>query len=217
MVLRRRNSSHNKRHRTHKKISRVTIGFWLIALGFLLIAFPTAFKALTSVPYPQTPAPETVITTLPSTQQTLGPIQIDKLLLGASEPSQQPLRIVIPSLSVDLPVVEAPVINGYWELSETSASHGVGSANPGDPGNTVIFAHAREELFGPLRSSKKENLVYILTKDHWYRYRITNIQMVDPKATEVIQPTKDETLTLYTCSGFLDSKRLIVTAKPLRP
>jgi len=28
-------------------------------------------------------------------------------------------------------------------------------------------------------------------------------------------PTPDETLTLYTCSGFADSKRLIVTAKRL--
>jgi sortase A len=127
------------------------------------------------------------------------------------------MRIVIPRLSIDLPIVEAPVMNGFWELSDTSASHGVGSANPGEIGNTVVFAHARTNLFGPLRDIKKDDLIYILTKDRWFRYRVTETKFVTPQETSIISPTSEETLTLYTCSGFLDSKRLIVTAKPLQP
>lgn len=34
-----------------------------------------------------------------------------------------------------------------------------------------------------------------------------------PESVEVVAPTTDETLTLYTCTGFADQKRLIVTAK----
>ena len=146
-----------------------------------------------------------------------GPIKISTDLLKGTEASQPPLRIVVPALSIDLPVVEAPVVGGYWELSETMASHGVGSANPGTLGNTVIFAHARDGLFGPLRKLKKGALVYVLTKDHWYRYIADEIKEVTAKQTSEVAATKDEVLTLFTCSGFLDSKRLLVTAKPLQP
>ena len=91
----------------------------------------------------------------------------------------------------------------------------MGSASPGDAGNTVIFAHARDELFGPIRELKKDDAIYVLTKNSWHKYTVLETKFVEPKDVEVIAPTTDETLTLYTCSGFLDSKRLIVIAKPL--
>ena len=47
----------------------------------------------------------------------------------------------------------------------------------------------------------------------WYSYEVVDIKEVYPNQTEVIEETDDETLTLYTCSGFADSKRLIVVAK----
>jgi sortase A len=93
----------------------------------------------------------------------------------------------------------------------------VGSANPGQNGNIVVFAHARNELFGPLRDIKKDETIYILTKDRWYRYSVSGTKLVDPSQIENIKPTDSEQLTLFTCSGFLDSKRLIVHAKPLNP
>lgn len=208
---RRRARTPAQNHQNHWIAShKHTIGVWLLMIGFLLVTFPTAFKALQNLL--QGPAkPQS----LEQAKPDLGPIQIDQKLLGAVVTAQPPVRIVIPSLSVDLPIVEANVLNGYWEISETSASHGVGSANPGEVGNTVIFAHAREGLFAPLRDIKKNSPIYILTKEHWHRYRVVETKLVDPNQTEVIAPTADETLTLYTCSGFLDSKRLIVTAKPL--
>lgn len=194
MVLRRRNTKHRNRHRTYAKISHLKIGLWLIALGFILIAFPTAYRG-----FPQ---------------QNLEPIRIDKQLLNAAEPSVQPLRIIIPKVNIDLPIVEARVVRGLWDLSETSASHGMGSASPGELGNTVIFAHARDELFGPIRKLKKDDVIYILTRDNWYKYTVIETKLVEPRDVEVIAPTTKETLTIFTCSGFLDSKRLIVVATP---
>jgi LPXTG-site transpeptidase (sortase) family protein len=161
------------------------------------LLFPVTYKNLTS-----------------TTGRRAGSIRIDQKLLNGRQTAQAPIRILIPKLKMDLPVVEANVVNGYWELSETSASHGVGSASPGEPGNTVIFAHARDGLFGPLRDVARDDTVYVMTKDRWVRYRVTQTRLVDPNQTEVIAPTPDETLTLYTCSGFLDSKRFIVVAKP---
>lgn len=143
----------------------------------------------------------------------LGPIKIDPALLSEKEPALPPERIIIPKQGINLPVIEAKVVDGYWELSETTASHGVGSANPGEIGNTVIFAHARERLFLPLKDVVVDDEVFVLTHDRWYRYQVKEIKDVNPDQIEVIAPTTDETLTLYTCSGFLDSKRRIVVAK----
>ena len=47
----------------------------------------------------------------------------------------------------------------------------------------------------------------------WFNYTVSEIKEVIPSQIEVIAPTPDETLTLYTCSGFGDSMRLIVIAK----
>jgi sortase A len=125
-----------------------------------------------------------------------------------------PTRILIPKVDIDLPVVEAKVVNGYWELSENSASHGEGSGFPGEKNNDVIFAHAREGLFYNLKDAKVGDIVYVFTKESWYRYKINKITSVYPNQIQVIKPTKNETLTLYTCTGFMDEKRLIVQATP---
>ncbi len=149
---------------------------------------------------------------------TSGEISIAQALLHIVRPeaaNASTTRIIIPRLSINLPVVEAPVVNGFWELSDTSASHGMGSANPGKKGNAVIFAHAREGLFGPLRTIVSGDTIYVLTGNRWLSYTVTAIKLASPHDTATIAPTPDETLTLFTCSGFLDQKRLVVTAKPV--
>lgn len=151
---------------------------------------------------------------VPAKIQPESPIKIAPELLVNKKESQHPQRILIPKLNIDLYVVEAKVVNGYWETSETVASHGMGSGNPGELGNIVISAHAREGMFENLRNVQKGDQIYLLTKDSWYRYSVSEIKEVRPNQLEVISPTADETLTLYTCTGFTDEKRLIVVAKP---
>ena len=125
-----------------------------------------------------------------------------------------PVRILIPNANIDLPIVSAKVINGYWELSETTASYGLGSGLPGENGNTVIFAHARDGLFYNLKDVKMGDIVYVFSKNMWFRYKVNKITAVYPNEVDVINPTKTQVLTLYTCTGFDDQKRLIVQAIP---
>lgn len=198
--------------------TRLLVGSMFLMVGLVAIVFPIAYKALHSPTRTLSQSAIIMAATSSSKEQNItNSIHIDEKLLGTKEPTQPPLRIVIPKYSTDIPIVESKVIDGYWELSETTASHGIGSANPGDNGNIVVFAHAKEGLFLPLREIKKETLVYILTKDRWYRYTVVDSKLVNPNQIEVIAPTKNATLTLFTCSGFLDNKRLIVTAKPYNP
>ncbi len=143
-----------------------------------------------------------------------GPIRIDPTLTTARLSKGAIKRIVIPAYAMDVPVQEAPIVAGYWKIFEQSASHGAGSANPGEKGNIVVFAHAREGLFLPLQRISHGTVVYLLTDDRWHSYVVDSIKTVTPDKTEVIAPTPNERLTLFTCSGFLDSKRLVVTAHP---
>jgi len=141
------------------------------------------------------------------------PVDIQGFETEQSEEGQVPERIIIPKLSVNLPVKESKVVNGYWEVFSDTAGWGEGSGMPGKNGNQVIFAHAREGLFLPLKEVNKDMEIYVLTGDNWYGYKIKEIKEVYPNETQVIAPTENETLTLYTCSGFNDTKRLIVTAE----
>ncbi len=143
------------------------------------------------------------------------PIKAAQKGLDVPVNTKDPLvRLMIPKKGVDVGIVEANVVNGYWELSETSGSHGVGSAYPGMKGNTVIFAHAREGLFLNLREVVVGEEILVFSKNKWFKYKVTSIKQVYPNQVEVIEPTKDERLTLFTCDGFADEKRLIVVAKP---
>jgi LPXTG-site transpeptidase (sortase) family protein len=139
------------------------------------------------------------------------PIEVEKL--SPTSLGEPPSRIIIPRLNINLPVFHAKIIDGVWETTLEGASHGEGTANPGQSGNTVIFAHARVGLFLPLRYIQNQDQIYILTKNNWYPYQVKEIKRVFPNELEVISPTQDETLTLYTCDGFADRHRLIVIAK----
>lgn len=143
------------------------------------------------------------------------PVKVEQGLLKGKPKGESPVRVIIPTLEIDVAVRPAKIVKGYWEVFEDSAGFGQGSAYPGEVGNTVIFAHARPRLFQPLKNVKIGEIVYVLTSEKWFSYKIEKITEVFPNQVEVIAPTPDEILTLYTCSGFADTKRFIVTAKRL--
>lgn len=209
------------RRQTHPRLFRLTFSkrlakILLIFIGVIMAFLPSLSARVQSQPSVNTPQPE-IISPTPVTVTVTdnpSPIRIDPGLLSAQSVPQIPTRIIIPAVNIDLPVIEARVVGGTWELSDTSASHGAGSAYPGQPGNIVIFAHAREGLFLPLREIKSGQFIYLLTAGKSFRYLINQRQEVSPSQVQTISPTTSETLTLFTCSGFLDSQRLIVQAYP---
>jgi len=132
-----------------------------------------------------------------------------------------PSRVIVPDLGIDLEVSRSEIVDGYWEVFLDKAGWGIGSGFPGEVGNQVIFAHAREGQFLPLRSIESGMKIYVLAGPteqssaelSWFEYEVNEITEVLPSDTQVIAPSEDERLTLYTCSGFKDSQRLIVVAK----
>ena len=176
-------------------IPRLALGSALILLGILL------FFGRKQSQIPQ------------STTFENEPVKVELLQNGEVGESKIPKRIVVPNISIDLVVKKAKIINGYWEVFTDTAGWGEGSGVPGEKGNQVIFAHAREGLFKPLQFIKVDDRIYIFTNSVWYSYKVQDIKEVYPNQTEVIAPTEDEILTLYRCSGYADTKRLIVIAR----
>ena len=188
--------SKSKKPGARKFRDKVGLGIALIALGIIFVFGGAGlFKRTNS----ETFASE--------------PVRIEGFVADEASLEKVPQRIILPELSIDLTVKNSELINGYWQVFTDAAGWGEGSGLPGEPGNQVIFAHARRGLFLPLRDVEIGNKVYVLSKEKWYQYEVKEIKQVLPTQVEVIAPTEDETLTLYTCSGFADSKRLIVIAK----
>lgn len=187
------------------------VRLFLLVSGILLLGFGFS---LSSISTPGNNQEVKISTTGEVVSFSQEPVKVDKSLLSEkiNKLKNPPIRIIIPSLDIDLPVKEARVVKGYWEVFENVAGFGLGSSYPEEVGNQVIFAHARKGLFLPLKNVKLGQMVYVFTKEKWYSYKISEIKEVLPSQIEVIAPTTEAILTLYTCSGFSDSKRLIVKA-----
>ncbi len=124
-----------------------------------------------------------------------------------------PNRIIIPSLSINLPVSTAKIAFTTWEVSLTGASFGESSSLPGNIGNTVIFAHVRPGLFLDLPKIKVGDVVHVFTSKDWFTYKVKQIQIVDPENISVLDSSSDYELTIYTCTGKNWSQRFVAKAE----
>lgn len=105
--------------------------------------------------------------------------------------------------------------NGVWSIPATAAAHLVTSAYPYEPNNIIIYGHNTWAVFAKLKNVQKADLVKLTLANGSERiYEIIEITEVTPDKIEYLKPTQSETLTIYTCAGWMDSKRLIIRAVP---
>jgi LPXTG-site transpeptidase (sortase) family protein len=129
--------------------------------------------------------------------------------------SQLPIQIRLPQIGISLPITEGDISNGVWLVSSTGATHLVRSAVPGTEGNIVIYGHNTDAIFGRLHLIQKGHTILVTTKDGAiHRYIVSNLLTVPPSRVDLVLPTKTEILTIYTCTGFFDSERLVIQAVP---
>jgi LPXTG-site transpeptidase (sortase) family protein len=136
---------------------------------------------------------------------------------SVARPELLPKKITIPDLKIDLPIEEGVIAGGIWEISPKNATHLDTSSSPTLSGNIVIYGHNKRVIFGSLAFAKKGMLIDLLLANGQRReYKIVDVLQVDPSDVAVVAPTTtQEILTVYTCTGFLDSKRLVVKALPI--
>src|SRR5436305_11122794 len=70
-------------------------------------------------------------------------VAVPRRLAAALPPagSEPALRIVIPKIAVDAPVIQTMPRNGVWDVVDWAVGHLATTANPGAPGNSALSAH----------------------------------------------------------------------------
>ncbi len=124
-----------------------------------------------------------------------------------------PTKVTINSVGIDIPVYETGMKGNVPATIENGASYFNQSPLPGEKGNSIIYAHNWSNLFGPLVSVKPGDEVEVTYADgSKKKFAIEYVSVVEPSESTIIAPSKDSRITLYTCTGFLDSKRFVAVA-----
>ena len=125
---------------------------------------------------------------------------------------QQAIRIQIPALKVDAPVVQG---DGWEQLKKGVGQH-LGSVDAGQPGNVILSAHNDifGEIFRDLDKLKTGDRIILFTSQRSYTYVVTSVKIVEPSAVEVMGSTSDAILTLISCYPYMvDKQRIVVIAQ----
>lgn len=131
------------------------------------------------------------------------------------KPAPDENRLIIPKIRVNGYINEGEssdtLDRGLWRRPETS--------KPDLGSNTVITAHRFLYKRGPntfyhLNKLSKGDDIIIFWEGKEYLYKIDVIDEIEPDYVEVEKSTKEDILTLYTCTPLYTSdKRLVVVAK----
>jgi hypothetical protein len=128
-----------------------------------------------------------------------------------------PVRIVIPSESVDLPVIPGYYnsSNDTWTLSGYKAQFAMVSTLANDyGGNTFIYGHNNNFVFGPLRHvtpALGAQAVLYSSNGHIFSYTFQKVASVGPDDTTVLNYDGPPILTIQTCTGSLNEWRTMYT------
>jgi sortase A len=124
---------------------------------------------------------------------------------------EQAVRIQIPAIGIDAPVVQG---DGWEQLKKGVAQH-IGTPNPGSKGNLILSAHndVFGEIFRDLDKLKPGDQVIMFTNQRTFTYIIRQTQIVEPTQVEVMAQTQEQVVTLISCYPYLvDKQRIVVSA-----
>lgn len=181
------------------------VGVSFIAAGLLTYTDPVA-----ATPPSQEPPPAASGTPGPSALLTFPPLASPSPSTSAT-PGRRHVatRVVVPALDIDLPVIKQPGgVNSFPPCNV--AMYHESFKQPGQPGATYIYAHARTGMFLPILTASQVNngkrmigmLIQVYTSDdQLYLYEVVEVRRhilsFDGALAE-----KRETLWLQTSEGI---------------
>jgi hypothetical protein len=194
------------------------IGVVLVAAGLLTYTQPVA-----AAPAGQIDLPSPAASPQPSALETLEPLASPGPSASAAAVARVATRVVVPALGIDLPVILQPGTTNSFPPCNV-AMYIQQLHQPGQPGATYIYAHARTGMFLPILAASQVNngksmigmLVQVYTSDNMeFLYEITTIRrhITDLNAAFA---TTDESLWLQTSEGPRGTiQKVQAIAKPL--
>jgi LPXTG-site transpeptidase (sortase) family protein len=135
-------------------------------------------------------------------------------------PNQVVAYISIPRIGVkSAPIYDRGVDgSGNMLIAKGYAVTHYSFSSPIGSGNAVLYGHDDIEgsVFGSLKDLKTGDEVDVQTgSGPPIAYHVTARTIVAPTAVQILQPTNDVRLTLFTCwPNWVDTQRVVVTAVP---
>lgn len=119
--------------------------------------------------------------------------------------SGKPVRLIIDSLSLDLPIVDGAYNDQShtWTLSRDKVHYALPSVLPNNQqGNTLLYGHYRPEVFARLHKIAPGAEVIVETDNgHRLTYHFQESRTVAPTDTEIFAYEGKPQLTIQTCTG----------------
>lgn len=207
--------------KTHPIPTKRRSGVWawlgaigLIVVGAGIISYPLWPKIEYAVSKPRSVFPyETKLNTNAGLNKQ---VTLTRLPDIQNKPKPKGNRLVIPSINVDMPILEGPTektldLGGIWHIPNT--------ANPTIGSNTVLSGH-RWQYLPPsgrtlylLDKVKVGEPIIIYWKGKEYDYHVDRREIVNPSQVEILNPTGQPQLTIFTCTPlYSTSHRLVLFA-----
>lgn len=127
----------------------------------------------------------------------------------------KPNQLVIPAMQLDQPIYEGR--DTYAELAK-GVWHWPDSSSPDRGSNTVLLGHRftysnPRGVFYFLNLVKVGDPISLVWNNIPYSYHVYQVEVVSPSHTEILNPTAEPTLTIYTCTPtWWPVNRLVVMA-----
>lgn len=191
----------------------------LVAAGLVLMA-----TALPSLGFFRTDAAPVTTPIVGLNDPLAPPHQHPRLLAGTGStgvaPSQVVAYISIPKVGVkNAPIYDRGVDGGgNMLIAKGYAVTHFALSSPIGSGNAVLYGHDDIEgsVFARLKDLQPGDEVDVLMADGTaVVYHVTGRTIVAPNAVQILQPSNDVRLTLFTCwPNWVDTQRVVVTATP---
>lgn len=124
-----------------------------------------------------------------------------------------PREILIEDLGIHLPIIPTSLVDSKWNATTEGISYLENSPRPGEIGNSILYGHNFPNLLGNLSKIKPGIKIVIRDNDGSQKtFIVEYTSVVTPDQTHVLKNSTDQRITLYTCTGFLDTKRFVVVA-----
>lgn len=121
--------------------------------------------------------------------------------------------MIIPKINLDVAVEEGVEVDKL----RYSVGHFAGTAMPGEKGNFCVAGHRSytySEYFNRLDELGVGDKIIMRTQKGEYTYVVTEKKVVEPTEVSVLNPTKESTITLVTCTPIrIATHRLIIKGR----
>lgn len=136
--------------------------------------------------------------------------------IATAESVDELVRITVPSVDIDLPIVRGEYDSqSGWTVEKLAANYIPSSQGIDKPGTTVIYGHDTSEVFHRIKTMQPGAEVEVTTENGIaYRYvrDASDAKIIQPDDVSILSETSStHKIYLLTCDGWRSDKRYVLS------